>query len=787
MRLNTFENSPFQIQISFWKLIQYIEDEIRENPERPRAIYLRSLLESVRKKSLLIEGMKTVEEVREQQALIEELLEVVFPSALSNNEIKAVSMPFQNLIFNHSKRFKNLLEDAGTEFDISIRDFDQHQYYITSCCIILNYYFKKNFDISRPFFVDIPDAKGFMRHYRVLYNADFAQVHPTEKAVMLTDGDIQELEDNYDNLELWKAKFPQESWILSGFGLISLVDVTIESALSTLKSNLLKSEFGFIDVSTSLSHIFSSIYKLPNLKVGFTSLDLDEISQIEFREFLGFKSYSLNEECTSLVLCKRAYESLFKEYKYYSVSDVDELANGEDVNLMAQNLMRNGIRSCILAPILVHGKVEGVIEIVSETPRALHSVNAQKLSSIMPIITDAFERIQSEINNHIEAIVQREYTTIHPSVYWKFIKEARRNYFENISEKDYLIKEIVFEQVYPLYGEMDVKGSSFLRNRAVIQDLNEQLSMLLQLLKQGDWMNQTLIFEKRILKLTSFQRQLHEYFYTGLEQNLQEYIRNEIHPFLEQNRTAFDSKNMELYFQRIEPEFQTYYYNRKVFDQAVGKLNKQLVDILDSRQVEAQRIFPHYYERFKSDGIEHTMYIGASIEPNQIFDFIYFQNLRLWQLQVFAEMLLLHYKSSSKETNSLELTALILIYDTALSIRFRMDEKRFDIDGSYHTRYEVIKKRLDKACIKDSEERVVQPNKIAVVFANQTDQEEYMKYIAYFQDKGLLSSAIDFIEVEDLQGISGLTGIRFGVNLDFNSNALDYSGLIRDYLKSHYL
>lgn len=787
MRLNAFENSPFQVQISFWKLIQYIKDEVAENPESYRSAYLKSILEQVGNRRALTEGMETVEEVKAEEALITELLEVVFPAALSKNEIKAVSMPFQNLIFNHTKRFKKLLEEAGTEFEIMIRDFDQHQYYITSCCIILNYYFKRSFDISRPFFVDMPDAKGFMRHYRVLYNADFTEVLPTEKAIMLTDHDIQELEDNYDDLELWKSKFPQESWILKGFGLISLVDVTIESGLSALKSNFLKLEFGTIDISTSLSGIFSSIYKVPNLKIGFTPLDLDKVSQIEFHDFLGFKSYSLNEACTNFVLCKKAYDSLFEQSKYYSISDVDTYVEDEDENIMAENLKRNGVGSCIFAPIIIDGKVEGVLEIVSEKTRALHSINAQKLGSIMPIVTDAFERIQSEIDNHVEAIVQREYTTIHPSVYWKFIQEARRNYFENMSEKDYLIKEIVFEQVYPLYGEVDVKGSSFLRNKAVIKDLSEQLEVLLLLLKEGDWMSQTLIFEKRILKLTSFQRQLQEYFYTGLEQTLQEYIRTEIHPFLERHKAAFNQQVLESYLERINPEFGTYYYHRKMFDQAIGRLNKRLVDTLDGRQVEAQQIYPHYYERFKSDGIDHNMYIGASIAPNQIFDFIYFQNLRLWQLQVFVEMLLSHYNSASKDSNVLELTALILIYDTSLSIRFRMDEKRFDIDGSYHTRYEVIKKRLDKACLKNSEERVVQPKKIAIVFANQIDQEEYMKYVQYFQDKGLLASTVDFIEVEDLHGISGLTGIRVDVNLDFDASQLNYAGLIRDYLKSHYL
>lgn len=787
MRLNTFDSSPFQIQISFWKLIQFIHEEIDSNPDSYRSRYLNGLLSSIDTDSPLITGMKSVDEVYEQENVIEDLLQVIFPSALTDNEIKAVSMPFQNLIFNHSRRFKNLLQEAGTEFDIVIRDFDEHQYYITSCCIILNYYFKKSFDISRPFFVDIPDAKGFMRHYRVLYNADFAEVHPTETAIMLTDQDIQELEDNYEDLDLWKSKFPNESWILSGFGLISLVDVTIESALSNLKSNLLKSEFGFMEVGTSLSHIFSSVYKIPNLKVGFTPFDLEEVSQIEVQEFLGFKSYSLNQTSSAFVLSEKAYDSLFKNSQYYSVSDTSIAAQDSREQSMFDNLVRNGVGSCILAPILVRDQVEGIIEIVSEVPRDLHSVNAQKLDTIMPIITDAFERIQMEIDNHIEAIIQREYTTIHPSVYWKFLKEARRNYFENISERDYLIKEIVFEQVYPLYGEIDVKGSSFLRNKAVVEDLKEQVTVLLKLLTEGDWMNQTLIFEKRILKLSSFQRQLQEYFYTGLEQAIQEYIQTEIHPFLEVHKGAFHAQELKLYFDKIDAQFGTYYYNRKNFDQAIGKLNKQLVGILDSRQIDAQQVYPHYYERFKTDGVEFNMYIGASIAPNQIFDFIYFQNLRLWQLQVVSEILLLHNTSSPKDTQDLDLTALILIYDTSLSIHFRMDEKRFDIDGSYHTRYEVIKKRLDKAHLKNSEQRVVQPNKISIVFTNRYDQEEYMKYIQFFQDKGILDQIVDFYEVEDLQGISGLTGIRVSVNFDFDSMDLDYRGLIRDYLKSHYL
>jgi hypothetical protein len=75
-----------------------------------------------------------------------------------------------------------------------------------------------------------------MKHYRILYNADFMEI-PTANAVQLTPSDIDLLMDNFD-IALWKQKFPKESWILKGFGIVSLFDATVENAVSNLKSNL---------------------------------------------------------------------------------------------------------------------------------------------------------------------------------------------------------------------------------------------------------------------------------------------------------------------------------------------------------------------------------------------------------------------------------------------------------------------------------------------------------------------------------------------------------------------
>src|SRR5690606_39639607 len=49
-------------------------------------------------------------------------------------------------------------------------------------------------------------------------------------------------------------------------------------------------------------------------------------------------------------------------------------------------------------------------------------------------------------------------------------------------------------------------------------------------------------------------------------------------------------------------------------------------------------MFPHYFERYKTDGVEHNMYIGASIAYRRVYNDIYLYNLRLWQLQIMWEM-----------------------------------------------------------------------------------------------------------------------------------------------------
>lgn len=214
------------------------------------------------------------------------------------------------------------------------------------------------------------------------------------------------------------------------------------------------------------------------------------------------------------------------------------------------------------------------------------------------------------------------------------------------------------------------------------------------------------------------------------------------------------------YEAKIDAETESYYDHRKNYDESVTAINKQLALTLDKRQEEAQAMFPHFFERYKTDGVEHNMYIGKSIADNKDFNTLYLNNLRLWQLQVMCEMENVHYALKPKLPLDLDATSLILVYNTSLSIRFRLDEKQFDVDGTYNARYEIIKKRIDKSYIRGTRERLTQPGKIAIVYSQKKDELEYLRYITFLRHKGLLTDDVEIVELEGLQGVSGLKAIR---------------------------
>ena len=773
MKFQAFYDSPFVLKFSFEKLIRKMEAEASESSQY--ALSHQRILDKTKEFPELLNGISNLDFFKHNETMMKELLRDLFPPMLTGNEIKAIGFPFYNFFFNPSKRFQSILKNAGENFDMFIKGLDPHRFYVMSCCIILRNFYNVPLNFSMPFIFDIPNEEGIVNHYRFLNNVDFIDINPLKDYKKLTEEEIGELLDNFDDYELWKEKFPPKSWELKGFAVVNFFDATTEIAVSNLKSKLINLEDDK-NLKSEMNKIFRSIFQVPDLELGFTAIDFEENKFVRNPINGVIDSFILSggipQDCKNELLCEKNFNTLVETRKFFSISDVERTYQEFPDSTFAKQFYESGIKSAIFAPIIKNKKLLGIIELVSRK-KMLNSINATKMEIVMPYLEDTMDRLYDDIETRIQAIIQREYTSIHPSVYWKFRQEAERHIGFYREEFDLPYRKITFENLTPLFGQTDIRNSSVSRNLAIKKDLEINLMLISDVFKNLSSDND---LEAINQKLIQYQNLLNNDLKADTESQVQNFILFEVHPLLESIKLQNVNYNQIVtdYHKQLDSKTELIYNFRKKFDDSLSSINKSLADILDKRQEEQQRRFPFYYERFKTDGVEHNMYIGASIEPDLIYDPIFLKNLRLWQLRVICETELKYKHYRETLAYPLDVASLILVYSTPISIRFRMDEKRFDVDGSYNARYEMIKKRIDKSLVKNSDERITQSGKISIIYSQEREREEYLKLIKILQNQNILESSIEELDVEDLQGINGLRALRVAVNYQAEKVEYDF-------------
>lgn len=754
---------PLERLISFHKLLEHY-DRMVESDDVFLASKAKYILEAQAPHPELRDGFTDVSLLKKHEKVINIILQDSFSPLLGKNEIKTASLPYYDLIFNSTERFEQIISAAGEGFELKTRGVPEELSYIMGCAVILNFHYGYNLDFKRPLFYDIPDENGVMKHYRILYNADFMELIPTEKAKALTQADVDELLENFDNLEVWKEKIPPNSFLSKGFVISNMFDATSEHSISEIKSSLISNDKrageSFVE---NIQETFRSFFNIRDIRVGYVAYNPKED---KFERGYGKKmqSYILNEklmECCNEALCQGSYSKLLKDNDYFAIGDVDKYFKLSGGLMPYKSLNEQGIKSAIFAPIANDGKLLGVLELVSTRVNELNSVNAQKLGDIMPFIVSAILRSAAEEENLIDAIIQHECTTVHSSVYWKFQEEAKRFIKDDLEGKHPSFNEIVFKDVYPLYGQIDIKDSSRARNSAIQHDLMIQLSTINNIISEAWNKNKLPVYEELMFRIDSHIDDIKEVLHTNSEQAIFDFVKEEVTPVFDHLKTDSHLNTLiDAYMANINVSTESFYDHRKNYDESVMLINKELAAVMDTKQEDAQKMFPHYFERYKTDGVEHNMYIGDSIAGERDFNPLYLHNLRLWQLQVMCEMENTHYNLKPELPLPLDVASLLLVYSSSLSIRFRMDEKRFDVDGTYNARYEVIKKRIDKSYIKGTNERLTQTGKLSIVYSQKKDELEYLRYIRFLKSKGYFTNNIEIVELEGLQGVTGLKAIR---------------------------
>ena len=759
---------PFEIKLSLEKLFKYWEEKAASDDETI-ALVGQKVLKKLEHADALRHPISDLTIIDQYEQEVKLLMSAVFPPALATNEIKAATLPFSSLFFNYSDRFANILLNAGADYKMIFRNLEPENMYIFSCIFILNTQFGQAIDGKRPFFIDIPDQQtGMLRHYRAFINADFMEFKLLNKDFKLSEEDICLLLDNFEKPELWKEKIPPSTFEMSGFSLLTIFDVTPDEVLADLKTQLLESDaLHEKNIIESISSKLQVLLNIPELKFGFAFIDEQDLKINSLKNNYS-NSIILHEQDEIEIsdgFCDYATNTIFGDHTIVAISNVEKASQQVAVY---RRLYDQGIESYIAAPILYNGNVIGLFELGAPKRNQLNSIVVNKLQDVLPLFTLAMQRNVEEYQTKLELIVQENYTAIHPSVSWRFFEAA-----ENLLKTQQLmdteqVEDIQFENVYPLYGQSDIKGSSTERNLAIQEDLVHQLTLAVGVLKKASKLQPMPIFNQLLYQLNTYIGRLQDGLNAGDEVNILDFLKLEVYPVFDHLRLVNPKlkKAIEQYTDHLDPDLGVVYERRKEYEQSVHLINEKLSDYIDKQQALAQQMFPHYFEKYKTDGVEFNIYIGQSLVKNRTFNLLHLHNLRLWQLLTICGVENVMHQLKPKLKTSLDVASLILVHSSPLSITFRMDEKRFDVDGAYNVRYEITKKRIDKAYIKGTNERLTQPGKIAIVYSQNKDAEEYRKYIDYLQSIGMLGEEIENLELQELQGASGLRALRVTVNYD---------------------
>ena len=766
---------PFEVKFNFGSLVKYWKE--KEQSDDPalaaRAKALMSKINHPEKISRSFSSMKTLEKYRED---ILNILSPFFSPLLTNNEIKACVLPFVPAFINPTDRFKTIIENAGSGENIKMQIPNADYLYRQACLFVLNFYYQAGINKYHSLYYEIPDQRANnTRYYRAFFNADFSSLKLKKGAKKLTIKEIRSLIDNFEDISYWKEKIPPKSFVFEGFGLVTLMDVTADESISRLKLDLLKK-----DALTS-PHIVENIRKnlcslinAKDLKLGFVSYD-DETDQFKSLGYGFWNSIILNDKVKKSgkeMLGEQVWSTLVDSKLPVIVSQHHD--NVHECHFIGK-LVKNKLESYIAVPMIYADQLIGILEMGSDDPGTLNPVVLGQFESVLSLFVTALKRSLDEYQTGLEAIIQEQCTAIHPSVSWRFFEAAenlvKRQQFFDIKE----MEEITFQNVYPLYGQTDLKGSSKLRNQAIVSDLTSQLEKAKGILLKAGELSQLPICDELGFLIENHITSFNEGLGAGDELTILDFLKRDIHPVIQHLGENYSEllPLINAYNDVVNDELGVIYDKRKEYEESITLVNDTISSFLETAQKKAQKMFPHYFEKYKTDGVEHDMYIGQSLVNSRTYDPLYLKNLRLWQLMVTCEIENEVQRIKPQLKLDLDVCSLILVQSNPLAIKFRMDEKRFDVDGTYNIRYEIIKKRIDKATLRNSSERLTQPGKLAIVYSQEKEAKEYVQYLEYLKSINYLTGDIEWLELEDLQGIQRLKALRVNIEFDRSSKSVD--------------
>ncbi len=714
----------------------------------------------------------SLDDMQDYPDLLELMYTSIFPALADERDSSwALGVPVTPVIFYGTDRFYDVLRDpVSKEMKVCMIDQGERERKTPNLEVIYTIILEKLYGYT-PFSGESVIrtmwnvATGLSGFFRLNIDSRFIDVFPKGP---LPEIDLSLFHSGMTEAEklAWLQKHvPLSGFRFEGISAITVTDITEHYVTESIKSIILNPAYcendSCEDEVTRYLGILSGSGEvnfglLPLLKINDRPVYSDESWDRSVMAQAGGNQEDMYLEMAG---------GYFRDPVLMLYEQLPERKYGEPALL--EVLRRTGIQSYGVIPVFYNSRITGALEISSRKEGVVNAALLARLDSVIPLLAQLLRLKIEEFEQRIQSIVKENFTSLRPAVEWRFNEAAwhfeRQRQLGNTSPT---VEPIYFKEVYPLYGEIDIRNSTVERNAALRRDLQMQFGILNDTLASLRQIVSLHLLEELTDQSEKWQRTLDGVLTTVDEINLNTFLKEKVAVFLEHFRATRPDMSavLEPYLAAIDENTGIVFQDRRQLEYSIQLINKTISRHLEEATVEIQQAYPSYFEKFRTDGIEYDIYIGQSIAPDRPFDMLYLQNLRLWQLHSMAMVARLTRGLLAQLPESLQTTQLIFVHSAPIDISFRKDERRFDVEGGYNIRYQVVKKRIDKVHVRDTGERLTQPGKIAIIYFNDKEAEEYAGYIRYLQEKKWLMEEVEYLELEELQGVSGLRALRVSVN-----------------------
>ncbi|WDP92619.1 MAG: GAF domain-containing protein [Desulfobacter sp.] len=710
--------------------------------------------------------------INEHYDLIQPLMSAVFPPATFEKEIAGALTPctlepffvtpdFQRIFIDNDNFFKSVIE-KNPRAEIEKKRLKIY------LLVLERIYGISSRDIANLDIIALPDQEtGLQRYFGITTDAQFIRIRPLAPPAKLSAADEIRIQDHITDIGVLKEYIDLTQYEFTGFTLVRAMDVTESQVISALERDLIDQQSIFSSAGISLlEKRLQTLFQKPQLAMGIGAVRGEQVMIIK-------------NDCSPTIDC------LFSNSEHISLADLEgsiwmeaalgdkvmrigDLAKRKNILTSEEQALAAGIRAMLIAPLTYQGEPIGILEVYSATPNDLDPTDAVLLKQVAPIFSVALKRGLDEMDKQVQSIIKEKCTAVHPSVEWRF-EQAALSHMERLRLGDTAseMEPIIFKDVIPFYGQSDIRGSSLARNKGIQQDLTRQLGLALDIMKAGEQLRTWPILKEYKFLIQTLLDRISKGITSGDESAVYGLLNREIFPSFDELGTLGPEVDRAIaaYKKALDPAAGMIYDKRRDYEESVFKVNQVLSAFLDREDGQVQQNFPHYFEKRQTDGVDYMMYIGASMNKSGRLAPFHIQDMTLWQIMLACGLAWRTEQLKPDLKVALDTCHLILVNHSPLSIRFRFDEKRFDVDGAYDVRQEIIKSRLDKALVKGTGERLTQPGRIAVVYSTPEEGKQIRRHIDFLTTLGNLRNDMELLELDDMPDVSGLKALRVGVDL----------------------